>query len=76
MVVPVVITICVTPSSRTAASATSASCAGVFAATVAPLRSDSSMEQNRQRVDSSYRMQVWTTVVASTSLPCSKAICW
>ena len=36
VVVPVVITICVTPSSRTAASATSASCAGVLAATVAP----------------------------------------
>ena len=35
---PVVITICRTPSSRTAASATSASCAGVLAATVAPER--------------------------------------
>ena len=49
VVVPVVMTICLTPSSRTAASATSASCAGVLAATVAPERSDSSMVQKRQR---------------------------
>lgn len=49
VVVPVVITICRTPSSRTAASATSASCAGLFAATVAAERSDSSMVQKRQR---------------------------
>jgi len=72
--VPVVITICRTPSSRTAASATSASCCGVFAATVEPARSDSSMVQNRQRWSSAYRTHVCTTVVARTSLPCSSAI--
>ncbi|HEX9540710.1 MAG TPA: hypothetical protein VGA04_21300 [Streptosporangiaceae bacterium] len=62
---PVVITIWVTPSSPTAASATSASCAGVFAAMVAPSRSDSSMVQNRHLWSSAYRIQVCTTVVAS-----------
>jgi hypothetical protein len=73
-VVPVVITIWRTPSSRTAASATSASWAGVLAAIVVPPRSDSSIVQKRQRCSSPYRMQVCTTVVASTSLPCSRAI--
>jgi hypothetical protein len=74
-VVPVVITICRTPSSRTAASATSASWAGVLAAIVAPDRNDSSIVQNRHRCGSAYRMHVCTTVVASTSAPCSRAIC-
>ena len=50
--VPVVITICATPSSRTAAAATSASCSGNFTCVVAPARSDSSIVQKRQRVDS------------------------
>ncbi len=49
VVVPVVMTICLMPSNRTAASATRASCAGVLAATVAPERRDSSMVQKRQR---------------------------
>ncbi len=44
-----VITICFTPSRRTAASATSASSAGRFTAMVAPERSDSSIVQNLQR---------------------------
>ena len=47
--VPVVMTRERTPSRRTAASATSASCAGVFTATVAPASSDASIAQNRQR---------------------------
>ncbi|OLT01267.1 hypothetical protein BJF90_32785 [Pseudonocardia sp. CNS-004] len=48
-VVPVVMTICRTPSSRTAASATSASCAGLFTAVVEPAASDASIAQNRHR---------------------------
>ena len=51
--VPVVITIWRTPSSRHAASATSASCSGRLTWGVAPALSDSSIVQNRQRVDSS-----------------------
>jgi hypothetical protein len=73
-VVPVVSTIWVMPSSRTAASATSASWAGVLAATVEPARSDSSIVQNLHRWSSAYLMQVCTTVVASTLAPCSRAI--
>lgn len=69
--VPVVITICVMPSSRTAASA---NWAGVVAATVAPERSDSLVAQNRQRWSSAYRLQVCTMVVASTFAPCRRAI--
>ena len=74
-VVPVVMTICRIPSSRTAACATSASWAGVFAAIVVPARSDSSIVQNLHRWSSPYLMQICTTVVASTSLPCNSAIC-
>ncbi len=48
-----VITIWATPSSRTAASATSASWAGVFTAVVEPAAKDASMAQNRQRSASS-----------------------
>jgi hypothetical protein len=47
--VPVVITIWRTPSSRTAARATSASCAGLFTAVVEPAASDASIAQNRHR---------------------------
>ncbi|GJD76778.1 hypothetical protein CFIICLFH_5037 [Methylobacterium goesingense] len=46
--VPVVITMCLTPSSSTAARATSASCSGVFRATVRPAARDWPMEQNWQ----------------------------
>ena len=46
--VPVVITMCLTPSSATAARATSASCAGVLWAMVRPSLSDCSMAQNWQ----------------------------
>ncbi|OUE31071.1 hypothetical protein BFL35_06920 [Clavibacter michiganensis] len=53
LLVPVVITICSTPSSRQAASATSASMAGVLTAMVLPEARLSSIEQNRQRSDSS-----------------------
>ncbi|MNN20245.1 hypothetical protein D3C81_1335170 [compost metagenome] len=68
-------TMCFTPSSSTAARATSASCCGVLCATVRPAASDCPIEQNLQvffRL--SYRMQVCSTVVASTSAPCSVAI--
>ena len=70
-----VITICSTPSRRQAASATSAIIDGVLTAMVAPASSDSSIEQKRQRSASSYRTQVWTTVVASTFAPWRRAIC-
>ncbi len=46
--VPVVITICLTPSSSTAAFATSASCAGVLRSMVRPAASDWPMAQNWQ----------------------------
>ena len=46
--VPVVITMCLTPSSSTAARATSASCSGVLWAMVRPAASDWPMEQNWQ----------------------------
>ncbi len=46
--VPVVITMCFTPSSSTAARATSASCSGVLWAMVRPAASDWPMEQNLQ----------------------------
>ena len=46
--VPVVITMCFTPSSSTAALATSASCSGVFRAMVRPAASDWPMAQNWQ----------------------------
>ena len=46
--VPVVITMCFTPSSSTAARATSASCSGVLRATVRPAASDWPMAQNWQ----------------------------
>ena len=50
--VPVVITSWRTPSRRTAASATSATCSGVLTRVVLPASSDASMAQNRQRVRS------------------------
>jgi len=53
------------PVHRTAASATSANWAGVFAAIVLSDLSDSSMAQKRHRWSSAYRMQVCTTVVAA-----------
>ncbi|MNS91252.1 hypothetical protein D3C72_1253330 [compost metagenome] len=46
--VPVVSTICLTPSSSTAARATSASCSGVLRAIVRPAASDWPIEQNLQ----------------------------
>ena len=44
--VPVVMTMCFTPSSSTAALATSASCAGVLRSIVRPAASDCPMAQN------------------------------
>ncbi len=46
--VPVVITMCLTPSSSTAARATSASCSGDLCATVRPAASDWPIAQNWQ----------------------------
>lgn len=46
--VPVVMTMCFTPSSSTAARATSASCSGVLRATVRPAASDWPIAQNLQ----------------------------
>ena len=73
--VPVVITSWLMPSSRTAASATSATCSGVLRTRVRPSSSDCSMAQNWQDwLRSRKRIQVCNRVVASTDLPCISAI--
>ncbi|MCY1550083.1 hypothetical protein D9M68_863020 [compost metagenome] len=73
--VPVVITMCFTPSSSTAAFATSASCAGRLRAMVLPAASDWPIAQNWQEVAASFmRTQCCNSVVASTSRLCRVAI--